>query len=109
MLVDLARNDLGRVCAPGECEGNGVDGGGALFARDAHRVQRGRQARRGPHGPRRPFARRSRRHGVRRPKIRAIEVIDALESEKRDSTPESWRTWNPTDRWIPASASAALS
>ena len=38
MLVDLGRNDLGRVCRPGTVKTVGVHGGGALQPRDAHGV-----------------------------------------------------------------------
>ena len=36
MLVDLGRNDLGRVCVPGTVQGRRVHGDGALLARHPH-------------------------------------------------------------------------
>ena len=36
MLVDLGRNDLGRVCVPGHRQGRRVHGDGALLARHPH-------------------------------------------------------------------------
>ena len=40
MLVDLGRNDVGRVATTGSVKRHRADGDRALFARDAHRVQR---------------------------------------------------------------------
>ena len=46
MLIDLGRNDVGRIAADRQREGDRDDGGRALLARHAHRVQRRGRARR---------------------------------------------------------------
>ena len=83
MLVDLARNDLGRVCAPGTVEVVEFDGGRALQPRHAHRVDR-----------RRRRGRRADAFDVLcacfpagtltgAPKVRAMEIIEELEPIRR--------------------------
>ena len=66
MLLDLGRNDVGRVAHDGLRARLGPDGDRALFARDAHRVQRRRRAEAGPEQHRRAARDVSRRHGQRR-------------------------------------------
>ena len=84
MLVDLGRNDLGRVCEYGSGGGGRADGGRDLLARDAHRlVGVGHAARRASTrwtrcAPRCPAGTLS---GA--PKIRAMQIIDELEPVKR--------------------------
>ena len=84
MLVDLGRNDLGRVCEYGSVAGRVVHGRRDLLARDPHRVlgRRARCARTSVRSTR--CARRSppaRCRGA--PKVRAMEIIDELEPVKR--------------------------
>ncbi len=43
MLIDLARNDIGRIAKTGSVQGDRSLCGGALQPRDAHRQQRGRR------------------------------------------------------------------
>ncbi len=38
MLVDLGRNDVGKVAAPRFCDGAAANGNRALFTRDAYRI-----------------------------------------------------------------------
>ena len=84
MLVDLARNDVGRVVRVRHRAGGGADGARALLARDA------------PHQPGRPATSRDGRNAVDvlratfpagtvsgAPKVRAMEIIDELEPTKR--------------------------
>ena len=66
MLVDLGRNDVGRVAQTGTVQAHRPHGGRALFARDAHRVECRRRAEAGPHQHRRAARRVPRRHRERR-------------------------------------------
>ena len=83
MLVDLGRNDLGRVARAGERARRELHGGRALQPRHAPGVERGgRAAPTGSDGARRaaaPASRPARVSGA--PKIRAMEIIDELEPE----------------------------
>ena len=83
MLVDLGRNDVGRVAAWGSVEANEADGDRALLARHAHRVERGREAARGVHRVRRAPRGVSRGYGLGAPKVRAMQIISELEPFRR--------------------------
>ena len=63
--------------------GHQDDGGGALLPRHAPRLPRRRKVAEGPDALRRPALLLPRRHGLRRPKIRAMEIIAEIEGEKR--------------------------
>ena len=66
MLVDLGRNDLGRVCRAGHGRGAGVRPHRAVQPRHAHRLDRGRRAARRPDRVRRAGRDVPGRHAVRR-------------------------------------------
>ena len=83
MLVDLGRNDLGRVCRAGHGRGGGVHGRPPLQPHHAPGVHGDRDGRRGPLRARRGAGRVPGRHPVRGPKVRAMEIIDELEVSRR--------------------------
>ena len=66
MLVDLGRNDVGRVADYQTVRAHRRDEGRAVFARDAHHLERDRKAAAGADGLRRAAGRLARRHGLRR-------------------------------------------
>ena len=66
MLVDLGRNDVGRVADYRHGPAHRRDEGRALLARDAHHLERDRPAAGRPDGLRRPPRRAARRHGLGR-------------------------------------------
>ena len=84
MLIDLGRNDVGRVAQAGSVQRHRAHGDRALLARHAHRLQR-----RGRSAPtastrstcsRRPFPAGT---VTGAPKVRAMQIIDELEPVKR--------------------------
>jgi anthranilate synthase component 1 len=84
MLIDLERNDLGRVCTPGQRRGRRTDDRRKLRARAPHRKQRARTPARGRHARRRDPRRVSRRHDHRvARKCAACRIIAALEGQGR--------------------------
>ena len=66
MLVDLGRNDVGRVADYQHGAAHRRDEGRAVLARDAHHVECDRPAASRPDGVRRPPRRAARRHGLGR-------------------------------------------
>ena len=84
MLVDLGRNDLGRVCEYGTRRGRDLHGGRDLLPRDAHRLV-GRRARCAPDVGAMDALRSMLPAGTLSgaPKVRAMQIIDELEPVKR--------------------------
>ena len=84
MLVDLARNDLGRVAQAGQRARRSVSRHRALQPRDAHRQRRAGRARR--RAAMRSICSRPRFPAgtlVGAPKVRAMQIIDELEPVRR--------------------------
>ena len=84
MLLDLGRNDVGRVAEVGSVRGHRADGDRVLQPRHAHRLQR-----RGPRSDPDKDALDALIGGFPAgtvsgaPKVRAMEIIDELEPERR--------------------------
>ena len=84
MLLDLGRNDVGRVAQTGTRARHRADGDRALFARDAHRVERRRRRSKPGLTSDRRAARGFPAGTVSgAPKVRAMEIIDELEPARR--------------------------
>ena len=84
MLVDLARNDLGRVCEIGSVRGRALRGRREVLARPAPRLRGPRAGcARGPAAADALAACFPAGTLTGAPKIRAMELIDALESARR--------------------------
>ena len=84
MLVDLGRNDVGRVAETGTVQRHRAHGDRALLARDAHRLERRGHAAPGPRRASTCCARRFPAGTVTgAPKVRAMEIIDELEPVQR--------------------------
>ncbi len=84
MLIDLERNDLGRVCEAGSVIGGRVHGHRVLCTRASHRLQRARAAARRMRSP--VDALRALFPGgtiTGCPKVRCMQIIAALEGEGR--------------------------
>ncbi len=84
MLVDLARNDLGRVASAGSVQGRAVPLDRALQSRDAHGQRRARTAGEPVTMPS-TCSRRAFPAGtlVGAPKVRAMQIIEELEPVRR--------------------------
>ena len=82
MLLDLGRNDVGRVSRPGTVQEIELRGR-ALQPRHAHRLAGGRRNTSRSGRGRRDDCWLSCGHRVGAPKIRAMEIIDELEPDKR--------------------------
>ena len=84
MLMDLGRNDVGRVANVGSVQRHREHGGGALLPRDAHRLQR-RRASSQPGLDAIAVLRATFPAGTvsGAPKVRAMEIIDELEPTRR--------------------------
>ena len=83
MLVDLGRNDVGRVADFATRAAHRRDEGRALLARHAHHLERHRPARpraRPPSTPSAPACRPARSPGA--PKVRAMQIIDEVEPQQ---------------------------
>ena len=84
MLVDLARNDLGRVCRYRHGATPATDGDRALLPRHAHRLQRAAASWRPGATPSTSCAPAFPAGTVSgAPKVRAMQIIDELEPERR--------------------------
>ncbi len=84
MLVDLARNDVGRVCDAGHGRGARLHVGRALQPHHAHRLDRGRPAARRAARRTTPWSRPSRPGTLSgAPKVRAMELIEEFEEPAR--------------------------
>ena len=84
MLLDLGRNDVGRVAEMGSVHGDGFVLPRILQPGDAHRLERRRHARRRATTRSTRWSRAFRPARVSgAPKVRAMEIIDELEKDKR--------------------------
>ena len=83
MLLDLGRNDVGRVAEIGTVNGDRAVRHRALQPRDAHRLERRGQARPAPRCVDALAAGFPAGTVSGAPKVRAMEIIDELESDKR--------------------------
>ncbi len=83
MLVDLGRNDVGRVCEYDSVQPDRPDDGRAVLARHAHHVERHRQALAREDRLRRPPRGLPAGTVSGAPKVRAMEIIDEVEPQRR--------------------------